>query len=144
MTRIKQIRSVIILDFLSLCISQLFMRLNEPLLHAWVSDKSLYAGSDGIRHKTHHNRSWDQIELCVCVCETVICWHRFPDALPRFTGTESRRQTWALPRTTVSSLRRLSDSFAGSMRGVAADQIHHKKKITLSSFFFAFWLGSFV
>lgn len=84
-------------------ISQLFTRLNKPLLHASAGDKSLHPAPTG--SVINHSLTDPRLDWTVCLCSVTL----LPWCASRFTPTKSQWQTRTLPRTRVSSLRHLSD-----------------------------------
>lgn len=91
-------------------ISQLFTRLNKPLLHASAGDKSLHPALTG--SVINHSLTDPRLDWTVCLCSvTLLPWYA-----SRFTPTKSQWQTRTMPRTCVSSLRHLSDG-SESRRG---------------------------
>lgn len=84
-------------------LSQLFTRLNKPLLHASAGDKSLHPALTG--SVINHSLTDPRLDWTVCLCSVTL----LPWCASRFTPTKSQWQTCTLPRTRVSSLRHLSD-----------------------------------
>lgn len=91
-------------------ISQLFTRLNKPLLHASAGDKSLHPALTG--PVITHSLTDPRLDWTVCLCSVTL----LPWCASRFTPTKSQWQTCTMPGTRVSSLRHLSDG-SGSHPG---------------------------